>query len=163
MWDHTDNFWGFPLIQKWTLTLSLITPIYSPLDLLTSRAFERVARQWAKRDRTSTERETRASEWVLPHQTRKPCEHLWESLTLHLLWPNPFDAGLERLKSLKQQYCEIHFGLNYALARGVVSSFSESLIFWKKLSPVQKETGHSQFTHSVPQDFLYLFIEKLMQ
>lgn len=101
-----------PVHQKWTLTLSLITPIY----------------------------------------------------TLNLIWPNPFDAGLERLKSLKQQNCEIyHFGLNYALASGVVSSFSESLLFLKKLSPAQKETRRSKFTYPVPQDFLYLFIVKLMQ
>lgn len=36
MWDHTDNFCGFPLIQKWTLTLSQITPIYSPPALAKS-------------------------------------------------------------------------------------------------------------------------------
>ena len=38
------------------------------VDLLTNRAFERVARQWA---RSAGER---------PHQTRKPSERLWESL-----------------------------------------------------------------------------------
>ena len=41
----------------------------SDLDLLTSRAFEREAR-------------ASESSWrVLPHQTRKPCERLWEGLT----------------------------------------------------------------------------------
>ena len=42
------------------------------IDLLTSRAFERVARLWARS----------ASERKLPHQTRKPSERLWESLAL---------------------------------------------------------------------------------
>ena len=40
------------------------------IDLLTSQAFEREVRLY-KRERAS---------WVLLHQTRKPCERLWESL-----------------------------------------------------------------------------------
>ena len=52
------------------------------LDLLTSQAFERVARLWARsaivRARSASERKLR----VLPHQTRKPSERLWESLYL---------------------------------------------------------------------------------
>ena len=59
------------------------------LDLLNSRAFERVARQWARQWARSAivEREVRTSERkcrVLPHQTRKPCERLWESLAQDL-------------------------------------------------------------------------------
>ena len=57
------------------------------LDLLTSRAFERVAQQWARSAmvRVPSAKRERASESscrVLPHQTRKPCERLWESLRL---------------------------------------------------------------------------------
>ena len=56
------------------------------IDLLTSRAFERVARLWARsaivRARSASERARSASERKLPHQTRKPSERLWESLAL---------------------------------------------------------------------------------
>ena len=60
------------------------------LDLLTSRAFERVARQWARSAivRAPSAKRERASESscrFLPHQTRKPCERLWESLMLDVL------------------------------------------------------------------------------
>ena len=55
------------------------------VDLLTSGAFERVARQWARsaivRARASDNVPTTCR--VLLHQTRKPSERLWESL-LHL-------------------------------------------------------------------------------
>ena len=62
------------------------------VDLATSRAFERVARLWARsaivRARSASEREARASESscrVLPHQTRKPSERLWESLFVKVM------------------------------------------------------------------------------
>ena len=86
MWDHTDNFCGFPLIQKWTLTLSLITSIYSPPAL--AKSF-----------------------WCWFGETEK----------------------------FKAANCEIyHFGLNNALARGVVSSFSESLLSERNCPPLKK-------------------------
>ena len=44
------------------------------LDLLTSRAFEREARSYERRSERAKARR------ILPHQTRKPCERLWESL-----------------------------------------------------------------------------------
>ena len=53
------------------------------LDLLNSRAFERDS----EREARSYEREVRTSERkcrVLPYQTRKPCERLWESLAQDL-------------------------------------------------------------------------------
>ena len=48
------------------------------VDLLTSRACEREARSY-ERGARANEREARSSR-VLPHQTRKPSERLWESL-----------------------------------------------------------------------------------
>ena len=51
-------------LQTWTALYLLNINAQSRLDLLTSRAFECVARSCR----------------VLPHQTRKPSERLWESL-----------------------------------------------------------------------------------
>ena len=60
-------------------------------DFLTSRAFERVARLWARsaivRARSASERARSASErkQTRPDQTRKPSERLWESLLRYYL------------------------------------------------------------------------------
>ena len=94
----TQNSWNFNIVGKSSLLKwrkCKLRRLFGRFRTLICRLAHkssfsaRSATVSAKRDRTSAEREARASERakarrscrVLPHQTRKPCERLWESLS----------------------------------------------------------------------------------
>ena len=95
--------WRVDVRRFFTVFILLVNErVEIALDLLTSRAFERVARSYECRAWSASERAKARSCRALPHQPRKPCERLWESL------------GLRQFKRIWKFRKIFHFGLKQA-------------------------------------------------